>query len=151
MNKQCDLHDANSKFSSAYLDDISLTQELCKDSNTDSSVSSESTYSKTNQSHEEENVNLINSGRKWFGEKFSSNTTKNFSFFIPDLIQSELVNIELAVASRSFQTSNFLVNINNSLITNLSMPIVSSQYAREYAKEIRKNYCLLGSKTFEPF
>ena len=31
--------------------------------------------------HEEENVNLINSGRKWFGEKFSSNTTKSFSFF----------------------------------------------------------------------
>ncbi len=89
--------------------------------------------------HEEENVNLINSGRKWFGEKFSSNTTKSFSFFIPDLIQSELVNIELAVASRSFQTSNFLVNINNSLITNLSMPIVSSQYAREYAKEINSS------------
>ena len=89
--------------------------------------------------HEEENVNLINSGRKWFGEKFSSNSTKNFSFFVPDLIQSELVNIKLAVASRSFQTSNFLVNINNSLITNLSMPIVSSQYAREYAKEINSS------------
>ena len=56
MNKQCDLHDANSKFSSAYLDDISLTQELCEDSNTESSVSSESNYSTTNQSHEEENV-----------------------------------------------------------------------------------------------
>ena len=56
MNKQCDLHDANSKFASGYLDDISLTQELCEDSNTDSSVSSESTYSTTSQSHEEENV-----------------------------------------------------------------------------------------------
>ena len=56
MNKQCDLHDANSKFASAYLDDISLTQELCEDSNTDNSVLSESTYSTMNQSHEKENV-----------------------------------------------------------------------------------------------
>ena len=55
-DKQCDLHDANSKSASGYLDDISLTQELCEDSNTDSSVSSESTYSTTNQSHEKENV-----------------------------------------------------------------------------------------------
>lgn len=54
--KQCDLHDANSKYTSGYLDDISLTQELCEDSNTDSSVSSKSTYSTTNQSHEKENV-----------------------------------------------------------------------------------------------
>ena len=54
--KQCDLHDANSKYTSGYLDDISLTQELCEDSNTDSSVSSKSTYSTTNQSHEKESV-----------------------------------------------------------------------------------------------
>jgi len=55
--KQCDLHDANSKYTSGYLDDISLTQELCEDSNTDSSVSSKSTYSSTtNQSHEKESV-----------------------------------------------------------------------------------------------
>jgi len=55
--KQCDLHDANSKYTSGYLDDISLTQEFCEDSNTDSSVSSKSTYSSTtNQSHEKESV-----------------------------------------------------------------------------------------------
>lgn len=89
--------------------------------------------------HEEETVNLINSGRKWYGEKFSSNTIKDFSFFIPDLIQSELINIEVAVASRSFQPSSFLVSINNSLIANLSMPTVSSQYAREFAKEINSS------------
>lgn len=86
--------------------------------------------------HEDEKVNLINSGSKWFGEVFSSNTTKNFNFSIPDVIQTNPINVKLAIVSRSFQPSNFLLNINNLLVNNVSMPIVSTQYAREYAKEI---------------
>ncbi|MEC7646141.1 MAG: type IX secretion system sortase PorU [Bacteroidota bacterium] len=85
--------------------------------------------------HELELENLIQSGSKWFGERFSYNSKQSFAFSFPNLIQSEYVDIKVAVAARSFQVSNFKIDVNSSFLTNFSVPLVSSSYAQEYAKE----------------
>ena len=85
--------------------------------------------------YESELYNLIQSGREWFGERFTYNSTQSFTFAFPDLIESEPVNIKIAVAARSFQPSSFEVSLNSSFLTNLSVPAVSADYASEYAKE----------------
>ena len=85
--------------------------------------------------HELELENLIQSGSKWFGERFSYDKKQSFLFSLPDLVQSEYVDIKVAVVARSFQISNFKIDVNSSSLTNLSVPAVSSAYAKEYAKE----------------
>ena len=86
--------------------------------------------------HEKELENLIQSGSKWFGERFTNNNKQSFSFDIPDLIQSKDVNIKFSGVARSFQSSNFTVDVNSAFLANLSIPVVSSQYAKEYAREV---------------
>jgi hypothetical protein len=85
--------------------------------------------------HELELENLIKSGNKWFGERFSYDSKQSFVFSFPDLIQSSYVDIKVAVVARSFDPSNFRIDINSSFLTNLSVPVTSSAYAQEYAKE----------------
>jgi len=86
--------------------------------------------------HELELENLIQSGSKWFGERFSYDKKQSFSFSLPDLIQSNYVDIKVAIAARSFQISNFKIDVNSSFLTNMSVPAVSPEYAKEYAKEV---------------
>ena len=86
--------------------------------------------------HELELENLIKSGSKWFGERFSYDSKQSFAFSFPNIIQSDDIDIKLAVAARSFQTSNFKVDVNSSFLTSFNVPPVSPSYAQEYAKEI---------------
>ena len=95
--------------------------------------------------HEEELENLIQSGSKWFGERFSYDSKQSFSFSFPDLIQSDYVNIKVAAVARSLQASSFTVDANESFLTNLSVPVVSPQYAKEYAKEVSAKTQYLAS------
>ena len=96
--------------------------------------------------YEEDLINLISSGKKWFGEQFNYDSKKSFDFSIPDLIQSEDVNIKIAVAARSFQQSIFNIDVNSSSLTSLVVPAVSPEYAQEYAKEASSVFaCLVTS------
>ena len=84
--------------------------------------------------HEKELENLIQSGSKWFGERFYD-SKQSFAFSFPDLIQSDFVDIKIAVVARSIQSSTFKVTSNSSVLSQIVVPAVSSQYAQEYAKE----------------
>ena len=95
--------------------------------------------------HEQELENLIQSGSKWFGERFSYDSKQSFSFYLPDLIQSDYVNIKIAAVARSLQASSFTVDVNSSFLANLSVPVVSPQYAKEYAKEVSAKTQYLAS------
>ncbi len=85
--------------------------------------------------HELDLENLIQSGNKWFGERFSYDRKQSFVFSFPDLIQSSNVDIKVAVVARSFDPSFFKIDINSSFLANLNVPVTSSAYAQEYAKE----------------
>jgi hypothetical protein len=95
--------------------------------------------------HEEELENLIQSGSKWFGERFSYDSKKSFLFSLPDLIQSDYVNVKVSAVARSFQVSNFKIDVNSSFLGNLSIPAVSPAYAQEYAKEVSTTFQFLAN------
>ena len=89
--------------------------------------------------HEQELENIIHSGKKWFGERFSYDNSQNFSFSFPNLILSEAVNIKTAVVGRSLQSSNFIINANSTFLSTLNVSNVVATYATEYAKEASNN------------
>ena len=97
--------------------------------------------------HEQELENIIQSGKKWFGERFSYDNSQNFSFSFPNLIFSESVNIKTAVVGRSLQSSNFKISANSAFLSTLNIPNVVSTYATEYAKEASNNSLFNSNST----
>ena len=86
--------------------------------------------------YEKEKENIISSGSKWYGDRFSIDNNQSFEFNFPNLITAEPLEIKIATVARSFQSSSFLVNANSSFLTTLSMPNVPTDYAKEYASEV---------------
>lgn len=59
--------------------------------------------------HQRDQVNLIGSGRTWFGEVFDATLSREFSFAFPDLVLTEPARIKTFVAARSTVNSSFTV------------------------------------------
>nr|WP_191907020.1 type IX secretion system sortase PorU [Adhaeribacter soli] len=69
--------------------------------------------------HESDRVNLLTSGREWYGEEFNSNSlSKEFTFPISDLVPNSNVSLTSSVlgisaVSEGLIGSRFTVNLNN--------------------------------------
>ena len=67
----------------------------------------------------------LKSGRKWFGETFDRETTKNFDFYLPNLNTSERVRIAAEVGARSRDSSAFEFSYGNSHLFNIPIRSVT--------------------------
>lgn len=90
---------------------------------------------------EEDQTNLIQSGKKWLGDYYDNTTTQSYSFSIPNLSSSENIKLKTAYAVRSFSSAgnNINVSINgNPLYEIENIFSVSSAYASRYAYKVEK-------------
>ncbi len=67
--------------------------------------------------HELNAVNLVKSGREFYGEKFDLTTVYSFPFAIPDAVVGDSVFVKAGVLSRSHLVSTYSVNYNNGAFT----------------------------------
>lgn len=74
--------------------------------------------------HEVENINLIQSGKAWFGEKFDALLEYDFPFNFPDIDKSQSVNIDVSLVARSPNTSSFTVS-SDQVSTSVSLNRIS--------------------------
>jgi len=91
-----------------------------------------STYS-ARQFHELEQVNLIRSGRRWFGESFQDQLTHSWTFNLSHIDLSSPVVMDVALAARSTETSHLSIKINGNPVKLVEVNPVSwnaAQYAR---------------------
>jgi len=97
--------------------------------------------------HEVNDVNLIKSGRKWYGEVFDFMTSYDFSFDFPNIDKSTSIDIKTIVAARSTISSSFTVTTNGHNKT-ASISAVSINYNSQYAREaiITDEFILENSK-----
>ncbi len=59
------------------------------------------------QYHEEDNINIVRAGRRWFGETFNIESEQTFDFNFPNLVTSEPVRVSVKPAAVS-QTPTFM-------------------------------------------
>lgn len=69
------------------------------------------------QYYENEAVNMVKSGRNWFGETFDLVTTYNFPFTFPDVVQGSDFSIRAGVGARSRPASSFTVTCQGNSFT----------------------------------
>ena len=88
--------------------------------------------------YENDLVNLLNSGKQWYGEEFSTqngNTvSRNFTVDFTGLINNAPVTLATSLAGRSVAAnSSFKVQVNNQLIQNVNINAVSGYFLDVYA------------------
>ncbi len=86
--------------------------------------------------HEKDSLNLIKSGREFYGEVFDVNTSYSFSFNFPNIVPSTPVKLRTHLLARSILVStSFKLYSNGSYITTLPLSPASSNYINPYATE----------------
>ncbi|WP_092847897.1 type IX secretion system sortase PorU [Algibacter pectinivorans] len=78
------------------------------------------------QYHEVDDYNLISLGRRWFGDKFDIENSKEFVFDFKGLITSEPVNLEVVVATASMSPAQMKVSVNDNEVSSLDISGVRS-------------------------
>ena len=80
--------------------------------------------------YENDLVNLVKGGQRWYGEEFDVNLSQNFNFSIPNIV-NEPVKFQISYASNSRVSGNFFrLKKGATLIGQMSMPFSSSYFQR---------------------
>ena len=77
--------------------------------------------------HNPDNINLIKSGRDWFGEIFDAETSREYTFEFPNISLTDPAQLNVRVAAKSKIASHFTVAAEGSSMS-ITVPEVSFNY-----------------------
>ncbi len=77
------------------------------------------------QVFEEDLVNLIHSGKKWYGDLFGVVTNKTYNFQFPNINSEENATIKVSLANRNYIYEDLVIKINNQLTDSVRLSSVN--------------------------
>lgn len=86
---------------------------------------------------EDDHVNLISSGKKWYGDVFGITNVRNYNFSVPNLKQGSEAIVKVEVANRTYVNEKMAVIINDVYSDSLTLTSVnpsSTKYAQKKKK-----------------
>jgi len=86
------------------------------------------------QSHEIDSLNLLKSGRQWFGEVFNDNLPKEFRFLSPDISYGDTITARINIVARSLQKSAMAYNLAGNLSIVDSISAIDGNVNSDYGK-----------------
>jgi len=93
--------------------------------------------------HEKDEMNLIGSGREFYGDLFDLTTSGLFSFEVPAIDVSEDVQFRMNLLSRAKVNQSFVVSVNNTKIDTVTIAQTNlSDYTATFANTALRNYSL---------
>ena len=84
--------------------------------------------------HEVDEVNLIKSGREWYGELFDFTTTYSFDFNFPNLDAGAEHYLRVKAVAKSSASSSFFSSVDGVTVVSILIPGVSSGPNGDYAR-----------------
>ena len=96
-------------------------------------------------------VNLLNSGKEWYGEEFDNNpggnTSRSFSVSWPGLITTQPLTLVSDIAARSVgATAAFSVKLNGQQLQSMNLPGVSGNFLDPFASSLVQKNSFLASQ-----
>jgi len=88
---------------------------------------------------EDENLNLILSGKKWYGDEFGEINNRTYQFNFPHIILTEDVIIKTEIANRTTINEKMVIQVNNEqsdTVTLTSVNPLSTKFAQKKKKTI---------------
>jgi len=110
-----------------------------------SSISAPSHYISTfndYQVYENDEINLIESGKVWYGDEFGEINNRNYHFEFPNINSDEDVVVKVEIANRTFINEVMAVNINNNYFDTVILTSVnpsSPKFAQKKKKTMVYN------------
>jgi hypothetical protein len=90
--------------------------------------------------HEKDSLNLIKSGREFYGEVFDVQTSYNFVIQLPNVVSGSQMRLKASVLARSSATSYFKAYVNGSIVlNNLDVQQYDPNFESAYAKTNEKS------------
>jgi hypothetical protein len=80
-------------------------------------------------SHDKDSVNLVKSGKTWYGENLNILLTYNFSYTFPNIDPNEQVYFKANSIARSFTTSTLKYTINGNVMNSHFSPVINDYLA----------------------
>ena len=105
-----------------------ITQETPPSQNANKFVTSFTDYAY----HDNDSLNLIKSGRVWYGEEFNILTNYKFTYSFPNIDPTAKVYFRANSIARSFSTSTMIYNINGKTLSASFAPVIN-HYLAPYA------------------
>ena len=78
------------------------------------------------QFHEVDLINIVRSGRQWFGEPFNINNEQEFTFETPNAVPSSLATLNINVGSDAYNATSFKVESNSQLVDTINLSAISA-------------------------
>jgi len=88
---------------------------------------------------EEDNINLIESGKTWYADEFGEQLNKSYSFQFPEIINDENVVVKVGLANRTYVNDNVVIKINDQINDTLTLTSVTTS-STKYAQVKKKTY-----------
>ena len=88
---------------------------------------------------EDDEINLILSGKRWYGDEFGEITNRSYQFNFPHIILSENMVIKTEIANRTFLNEKMAIRINNELNDTIILTSVnpnSTKFAQKKKKTV---------------
>ncbi|MBR9861140.1 type IX secretion system sortase PorU [bacterium] len=83
--------------------------------------------------HESDEINFIQSGRRWWGDEISNPSSKSFFISLEGALTGETMTVESRTAVRSLNNGNLLrVNVNSQQVLSFSYSRVSGEYDQNF-------------------
>lgn len=96
------------------------------------------------QYYDRDSVNLIKSGKQWFGDEFNIILSHQYSFNFPNLVLTDPVKINVSVAARSTSLSQMNIIANGTSKT-ISIPYISGAYNSSFAYDVYQSFTINSS------
>jgi len=85
------------------------------------------------QYHENDSVNLLKSGKEWYGEYFDAVKTYHFNFNFPGIDLTKPISVRTNIAARNLVDSRFELDADSKSDT-LNIIAIPGQYTADYAR-----------------
>ena len=89
--------------------------------------------------YDRDSINLIKSGKQWFGDEYNIITNYSYNFRFPNLNSQKEVKIKYSVAGRSTGNSQMNFNVNGNT-NSLAIPSIPGSYNSSYAQGIKHEF-----------
>ncbi|MFK7969949.1 MAG: type IX secretion system sortase PorU [Bacteroidia bacterium] len=98
--------------------------------------------------HEDEQYNILKSGRFWMGEKFDLTVERNFTFNLPDIDPNGAVRVTIRAGARSGRSTRMRVSINGGDTGDLPFGSVSiDRYEARFKRNTAKEFTVAANST----
>ena len=78
------------------------------------------------QYHEEDLVNIVKLGRRWFGEEFGFQNEQSFDFQFPNIVPNSPISVTIAGAANSSVSTSFTLKSNGAEVGNLPFGAITT-------------------------